>query len=113
LFAIAQSKVDQDTLARFKKAQRHGDSNKEYAYTLAFMEATLGLTDDAQPELARAVAGEDLASLPDVAWAVHGKLCGQYGFTGCAKTSLEKARNLAQSQRGTDSPEWLLTAIGR
>ncbi len=77
-FELVEGKADRNTLARFKKAQLYGDSDEQYGLTLAFIETKLGLSDDAQPDFARAVSGEDLETMPAAAWAVHGAICAQY-----------------------------------
>src|SRR5258706_11945309 len=110
---MAQGKADQEALARLKKAKEHSPSDKEYSYVLSLMQAILGMPDDAQVGLAQAVAGEDSTLLPAIAWAVHGKICESYGFTTCAKVSLEKARAAAETRRDEESAEWLLAVLAK
>jgi hypothetical protein len=113
-FEIGQNKVDVVARDRFMNSGNQGASDKEYAYTLAFMEAMLGSTDDALPLLARAVGSQDLDALPAVAWAVHGKICGQYGFEECAKASFERAQMAPEGEQENVIPvEWVLKAVGK
>jgi hypothetical protein len=112
-FEIGQNKVDAVARDRFKNSGNHGAADKEYAYTLAFLEAMLGSADDALPLLTRAVGGLDVDSLPVAAWAVHGKICERYGLGDCAKASYEKARLVPEDEADNVIPrEWVLKAIG-
>lgn len=112
-FEIGQNKIDSVARDRFKNSANHGPADKEYAYTLAFLEAMLGSTDEALPLLTRAVGSFDVDALPPAAWAVHGKICGQYGLWDCAKASFERARMVPEDEADNVIPrEWVLKAIG-
>jgi hypothetical protein len=112
-FEIAQNKVDGVSRDRFKNSGNHGTTDKEYAYTLAFLEAILGATDEALPLLTRAVGNFDVDSLSVAAWAVHGKICEKYGLGYCAKAAYERARQVPEDEADNVIPrEWVLKAIG-
>jgi hypothetical protein len=110
--ALANGKADKAALESLKKSNPYSRSDTEYVLTVAMLEATLGLTDDAQASLSKALAGARFESIPAMAWAVHGKICAQYGFSDCAKTSLLAARQQAEVSRD-DKSEWLLAALER
>jgi hypothetical protein len=112
-FEIGQNKVDSVARDRFKSSANRGAADKEYAYTLAFLEAMLSSTDEALPLLTRAVGSFDVDSLPAAAWAVHGKICEQYGLGDCVKASYEKARLVPEDEAENVIPrEWVMKAIG-
>jgi len=112
-FAMGQGKSDQDALATLRKAKERAGSDKRYSYTLAMMEAVLGMADDAQADLGRSANGQYGASVPAVAWAVHGKICQQWGFTDCSTSSLEKAREQVGKGHPDESDEWLRVVIDK
>jgi hypothetical protein len=113
-FDIVQNKVDAVARDRFKNSGNHGDSDKAYLYTLAFLETMLDSADEALPMLTRAVGNYDLDALPAVAWAVHGKICGQFGFEECAKMSFDRARIAPEEEEESPIPtEWVLKAIAK
>jgi hypothetical protein len=97
-FTMARGTPDTASLEALKKVKSHAGSDKKYNCALGMMQAMLGMADDAQAALSQAIGGEDIDALPAAAWAIHGKICTQYGFSNCATVSLEKARRLAHGE---------------
>jgi hypothetical protein len=62
---------------------------------------------------AEATNGQEVSLLPAVAWAVHGKICQQYGLDGCAKSSRAKALSAAEATKDDESTQWLLAMLDR
>ena len=110
--AMGQGKVDQDGLSRLKKASTRGASDKEYMLTTSYMQAILGMTDEAQLGLAQSTSGVGFDALPAVAWAIHGKMCANYGYAQCSKSSFDKAKHAAEV-KPDDANVWLISAVER
>jgi hypothetical protein len=109
---MVQNKANQDSISRLKNAPKFGSSDREYALTLSFMEATLGSTDDAQPSLVQGTAGVSTESMPAAAWAIHGKICATYGYADCAKSSFDRARHTAEN-KPNENNVWLIAALDK
>jgi hypothetical protein len=109
-FTMARGAADTNALEALKKAKALTGSDRKHSYALGMMQAILGMADDAQAALSQAIGGDEIDALPAAAWAIHGKVCAQYGFSNCATSALEKARQLAQPKKD-DELIWISTVV--
>ena len=88
--AILGGKADAGMLNDLKKGSEHV-ANSAYQYTLAMLEASLNMPDDAERSLMRGINNEDYSDLSAAAWAAYAGICEQYGFKAEAAAASERA----------------------
>jgi tetratricopeptide (TPR) repeat protein len=105
--------ADQETLGELKRAQKSGPPNAKYSYTLAMVQAVLGMPEDAQQSLRTAIDQENFDDLAATPWVIYGKICELYGFPEEAAAAFERAQLRAEDSQTVDdqSGEWAVSLI--